>query len=189
MKKPLALAGAVAGLAALGGTVGVASAASNPSWGNGTIWSDLSGSPAYYVDATLVPGTLSGDVTVEVDQNGVTAGPVVMADIDLGVGFTVDSVVSVSVVSDEDGGGSCSGTPVISVRGDDITAKGFACSDTDTDGYVEFSLVADDIQASTTNTVDGSYELESQYRTNSTRRVKAQSWVVENVSGITLSAE
>ena len=186
MKKSLALSTTLAAVAVLG-AAGVASAAQRPAWGAATVWSDMSGSPAYYDEfSALVPGSASGDVTVEVDQSGVYAGPIVMADIDLGAGFTVDSVASVTIVSNEDSG-SCSGTAVISVLGDTITAKGFSCGDTDSDGYVEFSLVADDIVASTVNTADGEYSVESQYRTNGSRRIKYQSWVAENETGIVLS--
>lgn len=190
VKKSLAITAGIAALASIAGGAGVASANARPNYGSATIWSDLSGTPASYVESVLVPGSVSGDISLEVDQAGVWAngGWIVMADIDLGDGFTIDSVGSVSIVSDEfTGGGSCAGSAVIETDGDDVTAKGFSCNDADGDGYVEFSLVVDDLVASTTITEVGSYEAESQYRTNGSRRVKAQSWVTENASAISLS--
>jgi hypothetical protein len=190
VKKSLALTAGIAALATIAGGAGVASATSRPSIGNATITSDLSGTPATYVETVLVPGSVSGDITLGVSQGSAWAngGWIVMADIDLGSGFSIDSVGSVTVVSDEyTGGGSCSGTAVIEADGDDVTAKGFACNDADADGFVEFSLVVDDLVASTTITEVGSFEAESQYRTNSSRRVKAQSWVTENELAITLA--
>lgn len=190
MKKSIAITAGIATLASLVGGVGVASANSRPSAGTATISSDLSGTPATYVDSILVPGSVSGDITLQVAQSGVWAngGWIVMADIDLGAGFTIDSVGSVTVVSDEfEGGGLCNGTAAIETDGDDVTAKGFACNDADGDGSVEFSLVVDDLTASTSNTEAGMYEAESQFRTNSSRRIKAQTWVVENESAIDLT--
>ena len=58
------------------------------------------------------------------------------------------------------------------------TAKGFSCSDTDLDGYVEFVFVVDDAWVDNTITDAGYYPVTSQYRTNPTRKVKEQSWIV-----------
>ena len=190
MKKSIAITAGIATLATLVGGVGVASANSRPSAGSATISSSLSGTPATYVETLLVPGSVSGDITLEVDQASVWAngGWIVMADIDLGYGFTIDSVGSVTVVSDEfAGGGTCNGTPAIETDGDDVTAKGFGCNDADADGVVEFSLVVDDLSASTTITEAGMYDADSQYRSNSSRRIKAQTWIVENESAIDLT--
>ena len=185
MKKSLAITASIAAIASLG-LAGAASASQRPATGLASLGSDVAGSAATYDEfMNLVAGSASGDITLEIDQTGVSAGPIVMADIDLGDGFTIDSVASVTVVSNEDTG-TCGENAVVSISGDHITVKGFACSDTDADGTVEFSVIADDIVASTTKDAVGDYEIDSQYRTNGSRKVKAQTWVVENELGISL---
>ena len=189
MNKKLALAVSVTAVASLG-FAGTASA-SRPALGDATISGSLSGTPATYVESVLVPGSVSGDVTLTVDQLDPDRD-IVMANIDLGSGFSIDSVVDVEIVSNEESGDcDTSNMEVLYLGEEDITVKGFSCDDTadsllDPDGNIEFSLVATGILASTTKTVAGQYEVESQYRTNGSRKTKSFSWVVENETAITL---
>lgn len=187
MNKKLALALSVTTAASLG-FAGSASARP-PADGNAQITGSMSGEPAYYNGLTWVDGDVSGSLTLEVDQ----ADPgrdIVMANLDLGSGFTISDVTSVMIVSNEDSG-SCdtSNIEIKFVGEDDITAKYFSCDDTDLDGTIEFSLVATGISATTTIQSAGDYEVESQYRTNGSRRNKAYSWVVENETAINLSED
>jgi hypothetical protein len=160
-----------------------------PAAGSATITGSVTGTPAYYDTNTFqwIDGAASGSLTLEVDQSD-PGRNIVMANIDLGSGFSIDSA-NVTIESDEDGGGGCStGSMEIEYLGDDdITVKGFSCDDADVDGKIEFSLVATGISASTTVQSAGDYDVESQYRTNGSRRNKAYSWTVENETAITLS--
>ena len=182
MNKKLALAVSVTAVASLG-FAGTASARP-PASGVATISGSLVGTPAY-IDEVLIEGRVSGSLTLTVDQT--TGSAIKMANIDLGSGFSIDSVDNVEIVSNEESGDcDTSNMEVLYLGEEDITAKYFSCDDTDGDGDIEFSLVATGIVASTTNTFVGAYEVESQYRTNGSRRNKYFSWVVENETAITL---
>ncbi|MGA1075769.1 MAG: hypothetical protein ACO307_11655 [Ilumatobacteraceae bacterium] len=184
MNKKLALAVSVTAVASLG-FAGTASARP-PASGDATISGSLSGTPAY-IDEVLIEGSVSGSLTLTVDQLDPDRD-IVMANIDLGSGFSIDSVDNVEIVSNEESGDcDTSNMEVLYLGEDDITVKYFSCDDTDGDGDIEFSLVATGIDASTTNTVAGEYEVESQYRTNGSRKNKSFSWVVENETAITLA--
>lgn len=185
MNKKLALAVSVTAVASLG-FAGTASARP-PASGDATISGSLSGTPATYVESVLVPGEVGGSLTLTVDETD-PGSAIKMANIDLGSGFSIDSVDNVEIVSNEESGDcDTSNMEVLYLGEDDITAKYFSCDDTDGDGDIEFSLVATGIVASTTNTAVGEYEVESQYRTNGSRRNKSYSWVVENETAITLA--
>ena len=185
MNKKLALAVSVTAVASLG-FAGTASARP-PASGDATISGSLSGTPAY-IDEVLIEGSVSGSLTLTVDQTD-PGSDIVMANIDLGSGFSIDSVVDVEIVSNEEFGGDCdtSNMEVLYVGEEDITVKGFSCDDTDDDGDIEFSLVATGIVASTTIQAVGQYEVESQYRTNGSRKNKNHSWVVEDETAIILT--
>jgi len=184
MNKKLALAVSVTAVASLG-FAGTASARP-PESGVATISGSLVGTPAY-IDEVLIEGSVSGSLTLTVDQTD-PGSAIKMANIDLGSGFSIDSVDNVTIVSNEDSGDcDTSNMEVLYLGEDDITAKYFSCDDTDLDGDIEFSLVATGIVASTTNTVAGDYEVESQYRTNGSRKNKNHSWVVENETAIILT--
>ncbi|MFZ9042458.1 MAG: hypothetical protein ACO225_12330 [Ilumatobacteraceae bacterium] len=184
MNKKLALAVSVTAVASLG-FAGTASARP-PASGDATISGSLSGTPAY-IDEVLNEGSVSGSLTLTVDQTD-PGSAIKMANIDLGSGFSIDSVDNVEIVSNEESGDCDTSNMEILYDGEeDITVKGFSCDDTDGDGDIEFSLVATGIVASTTIQAAGAYEVESQYRTNGSRRNKSYSWVVENETAITLA--
>lgn len=60
--------------------------------------------------------------------------------------------------------------------------------DVDGDGQIEFTLLAENADISTTVTTEGDYSVSSQYRTNPNRKTKEQTWVLSTSGAISLSS-
>lgn len=131
----------------------------------------------------------SGDVAVEIDQTGVN-NPVVMVDINLPVGlaWAGDQSATVARITSNEDSGSCGGTAVIGFSDRTVTAKDFSCTDTDNDGAVEFTFSVVGGAVESTIAVEGEYPLSSQYRTNPSRKVKDQTWVVATADVVEVAA-
>lgn len=157
-----------------------------------TINSTLGGAPAVWSEGAIVAAVVSGDVSVAISQSEVNDGmAIVMANLDLPTGFAWSEGEWAPVVISNEGDGttaSC-GDPanfVFSYTTDTITVKGINCTDTDGDSDVEFTLAVEGAELLTEMDVAGDYAVSSQYRTNSSRKVKEYSWVTSNPLAISL---
>lgn len=192
MKKSAA-ATLVATAALVGGMNLTADAAKRPApAAEATVNSTLSGAPATWVEGAIVAAVVSGDVSVSINQTEISDGmAIVMANLDLPTGFAWSEGEWAPVVISNEGDGttqSC-GDPanfVFSYSTDTITVKGISCTDTDGDSKVEFTLAVEGAELLTDLDVAGDYAVSSQYRTNSSRKVKEYSWVTSNPLAISL---
>lgn len=126
----------------------------------------------------------SEDVEVEVEQF-VGSNSINMINIDLPSGFVVTGFDDDDTYLSEYGDTVCNTSGLsLSYSSDGVTAKGFSCSALD--GTVEFRFDVDDLVGYITTTVDGSYPIESQFRTAESRKVKSFAYVVETANRLTL---
>lgn len=184
MKKVL-IAVAAAGLAAA--AVAPASANSAPWWANtASIGGTLYGNEGSYDPMVgWTPGSIdSGDVYLDVSQYG--SMTIRLVSIDLGNNVSLSGAPSVNVYGRS--GDSCNTDyQSTSVSGDEITVKGIACSDTDSDGYTEFEVDAYSITGSINSYYFDDQKIEAQYRGADNRGrtgSKYPSYRVSNSTGL-----
>ena len=134
-------------------------------------------------------GVIEGVVRLVVDQTGVTPGPIVYANFNLPIYFTWGGDEVVTVTSDEVDGGPVTSGWTATFSGTTVGISGLNLSDTDADSTVEFriSVATDETGITTTQEATGMYGVSSQYRTNSTRKVKQQAWVLSTPAMIDLT--
>lgn len=180
-KRLIGLVGVGVVSAALGAAPAFARSASAPQPANtAQIVSTLAGTTG------TTPYQVSGQIDLIVQQvvnPGVTIGT---ANLNLPSGISMTSR-SATVTSQEDGSGTCAGTPSFSWSGNTVTAKNLGCSDTDADGKVEFTLSVT-VNSADSTLAAGSYKASSQYRSNPTRRTKENAWIVSNPTAVVVSA-
>jgi uncharacterized repeat protein (TIGR02543 family) len=149
--------------------------------------SSLAGTINYDASNTTTD-KVEGTVNLVVDQTGVT-GSIVYANINLPSGFTWGGDETVTVTSREDDGGEVEGWTASS-SGATLSISGLTLSDTtaDADTTVEFTIsVATNAGITTTQEATGLYGVSSQYRTNATRKIKEQTWVLSTPAMINLT--
>jgi hypothetical protein len=174
MKKLIAGAAALAFTAA-GSTA--ANAAAAPTWGAVTSYTaSVYGTPG-------LPGTIyGGDVYLVVDQ-GYAGSGVGTVSLALGNGLSLTGA-DVTVT------GECTTTnQSVTVSGSVITVKGLSCFDGPDDySVLNFAVHATNL-AGTINAVDfyTGGRIETQYRSNPSRKYKDQSWRYTNTSGLDFS--
>lgn len=173
---------AVAASLAIGLTVGAASASNRPVAGNAVLTSSIAGDAATLDEfLNVVPSSLTGAASLSVSES--SASPIVMANIDLPEGMTFES-------GDYSLTGECNTTNARWSFQDrsDLTVKGISCVDgDDANATIDFVLSVDNAVIENTITAAGDYDLESQYRTNDSRKVKANTWIAQLDAGVVLA--
>lgn len=134
------------------------------------------------------PSAVTGSVALEVHQAVVGSVPIVLANIGLPTGFTWDGGDTV-VVTGDDSNTVDPASYTVDWGTSSLTIGGLNISNGDGDGTTDFTvaIASAHITASTAMTAEGTFPVSSQYRTNPTRKVKEQSWVVSTNGIITLS--
>ena len=128
------------------------------------------------------------DIVVNVVQN-VGSAIVSAVNISLPSGFAATAGTgAIAAVDDGDSSTVCNtANAVFTVSPSGVTAKGFSCSDL-VDGTVEFTYTVSGLAGTITATMAGDYPIESQFRTDGNRKVKATAWIVDptDLDSITL---
>lgn len=178
--KKITTALAVAGLAVT--MVAPANAAAAPTWSNYTnVSGTLYGSEMTWDGMTWVPGTITdGDVDIDIYQTGSPVIRVISAH--LHSGATLSGALTVDVYGID--GDSCTGTPVVSYSGEEISIKGVYCWNNDTDDLTELAV---DVRG-LTGTIMSAYftdqEIDGQFRYDGNRRSKPGSYRYEDTAAL-----
>lgn len=152
--------------------------------------SNLAGTISYN-SSDMTTDVVEGVVSLVVTHTGVTS-PIVFANLNLPSNFTWGGDETVTVTSE----GALEGdadVPVTgwtaSFSGAGLSIRGLSLIDRgDNDSVTEFTIsVATGSGITTTQEATGTYGVSSQYRTNPTRKIKAQTWVVSTPGMINLT--
>lgn len=175
--------------AALAMVIGISGFASASDLGSAVITSDLTGVKWVYPNP---PSTVTGDVSISVDQAVRFAGmTVTKMEFKLAKKVRFTSIASITLAGDD--GDSCSGAPVIGyyIGKEELKVSSMACADTDADGFVEFTLSLTDVVGSSTVGYPGTYALKVEYKSSSYwngTRWRSYEWENRTLAGVVITA-